>query len=160
MRKKKRGKDNTKGERLLINLHSIVKENGPNREKASSLVNWYLANQFWTEKQIAFVKSLVQAHKIKKSKAKPKKYKLYAISDGEAVKLGISVNIGKRLKQIQTGHPKPLKVLWKLYAGATTGAAYKTERKLHRLCSKYRVRGEWFKPECMDLVREFTLKEK
>ncbi|MCK5016723.1 MAG: hypothetical protein KAS32_06565, partial [Candidatus Peribacteraceae bacterium] len=63
-------------------------------------------------------------------------------------------------KQIQTGHPKPLKVLWKLYVGATTGAAYKAERKLHRLCSKYKVRGEWFKPECMGLVREFTLKDK
>ena len=36
---------------------------------------------------------------------------IYLISDGELVKIGYSQNPIKRLNQLQTGHPKKLKLI-------------------------------------------------
>lgn len=36
---------------------------------------------------------------------------IYAIGDGNKVKIGYSKNPQKRLKQLQTGHPNKLKLL-------------------------------------------------
>lgn len=146
-------------EKLLIDLHKLVEKPGDDRETAQSLLTWYLRNKFWTSKQVVLAKGLVARNK-KKTVLKPVKYYLYAIGDGESVKLGVSTNVGSRLNTLQTGHPKQLKVLWKLFIGRERTPAYSAERKLHKYCKKYKLRGEWFKGGCMDVVAAFTLKEK
>jgi hypothetical protein len=152
-------KQNGSNEALLVGLHKLVEKPGSDRELAQSLLTWYLKNKFWTEKQLVLVKGLISRNKNKKV-LKPVKYHLYAIGDGESVKLGISTNIGNRLNSMQTGHPKRLKVLWKFFVGREKAPSYAAERKLHRFCKKYKLRGEWFKGDCMDIVNQFSLKEK
>ena len=144
---------------LLIDLEKIAKKPGSDREKAQSLVSWYLKVGFWTDKQKLFAQSLIHKSTTKKPE-KPRKYHLYAIGDGESVKLGVSTNVGKRLDSMQTGHPKRLNVLWKLFVGREKSPAYTAEKKLHKLCKSYRLRGEWFKAGCMAVVEKFTLKER
>lgn len=163
MGKKKKGSENKHLEILLIDLYEVVKNGGEDRGKAMSLVEWYLANQYWTPKQLQFVKSLLRKHKRRaetpKRTKKPLKYSLYAISDGEAVKLGVSTSVKKRLKTLQTSHHGKLVILWTFYIGRDRTSAYKAEHKLHRYCKKYAIRGEWFDPECMVLVEQFRVKQ-
>lgn len=67
---------------------------------------------------------------------------LYLITDGNALKIGISDHPSKRLKQLQTGHPKPLKLLFSI----ETEKARSIEAHLHKILShsrSYHAR-EWF----------------
>ena len=64
---------------------------------------------------------------------------VYFISDGLFVKIGItSCTVQQRLRQLQTGHPLPLKVL------ATMKGSAHEEQQLHVKFAKYHERGEWF----------------
>lgn len=63
---------------------------------------------------------------------------VYFISDGEAVKIGISKNPTKRLAQLQTGHPRRLSILATLPGGADE------EMQLHGRFREHRLHGEWF----------------
>lgn len=64
---------------------------------------------------------------------------IYFISDGEFVKIGYTAGEpSKRLKSLQTGHPKSLKLL-KSVPGDS-----ETERECHHALAQYRVSGEWF----------------
>lgn len=144
---------------LLIKLERITRKPGSDREMAGSLVRWHLTHKYWTPKQRTLARALVHRSKTE-TPEKPVKYHLYAIGDGECVKLGLSNNVGRRLNDMQTGHPKKLKVLWKFFVGRERTPAYKAEKKLHRFCKKYKVRGEWFRGDCMTIVEQFSLKEK
>lgn len=157
---KRKKKYKTKGEELtLVELQRITRKPGSDRQAAQSLLSWYLRLQYWTPKQHEYIKAILYRGKTKKPQ-KPSKHHLYAIGDGESIKLGISTNVGKRLKAMQTSHPKQLKIIWKFYVGRERGPAYKAEKKLHKLCKKHRLRGEWFNPECMILVEQFSLKDR
>lgn len=65
---------------------------------------------------------------------------VYFISDGEFVKIGYTTadDAEQRLKSLQTGNPKKLKLL-KSVPGDS-----QTERKCHQSLARYRVSGEWF----------------
>ncbi len=54
------------------------------------------------------------------------------------VKIGTSLNPQKRLKELQTGNPDRLEVLWAAPGGRDLESA------LHRTFSAYRIEGEWF----------------
>jgi len=60
-------------------------------------------------------------------------------SYNEYIKIGTSINVDDRLKDLQTASPKNLKVQ------AVLEGSYTTESGLHELFEKSRVRGEWFK---------------
>lgn len=65
---------------------------------------------------------------------------IYAISDGEKIKIGYSKHPEKRLKQLQTAHPAPLKLIqtWQ-------GDKILEKAIHHRLFSfRSRLNGEWF----------------
>jgi len=64
---------------------------------------------------------------------------VYFITDGEFMKIGISVNPKKRLQSIQTGHPKKLRIA-ALFKGGRD-----EEFQLHGRFLEHRVHGEWFK---------------
>jgi len=65
---------------------------------------------------------------------------VYAISDGKYIKVGISNNPKRRLKQLSTGHPKKL-YLFGYFAGGRT-----LEQQLHIKFQKIRSNGEWMYP--------------
>lgn len=72
---------------------------------------------------------------------------IYIISDGELVKIGYSQNPTKRLKQLQTGHPKTLKLI-KTFDYQPQGIMTERlmEKRIHHLLRRFKVRhkGEWF----------------
>lgn len=59
------------------------------------------------------------------------------------VKIGISDNPQKRLKQIQTGHPEKIEIKH-LEEISTRRKTLELEKNLHRDFSIYRSHGEWF----------------
>jgi len=165
MPKRKRNKkkyNQTDTEILLSGLHEIVRSGSEKAGTASSLISWFMTNQSWSDKQRNFAKALVFEKDMAKRKQRRTvtKYYLYAISDGRAVKIGFSMNVRRRLQEMQTGHPDKMVLLWKYLVGPTSAIAAQQEKKLHRFCKKYAIRGEWFTPECMLLVEQFAVKSK
>jgi hypothetical protein len=64
--------------------------------------------------------------------------KVYFISDGRYTKIGISANVRRRLRTLQTSNPKPLRVVATLSGGSTL------EKQLHERFKTRRIQGEWF----------------
>jgi hypothetical protein len=81
---------------------------------------------------------------------------LYVISDGELVKIGVSKHPEKRLNQLQTGHPKKLKLL----AQYDMPDIY--EKRFHKQLWIFRARhnGEWFKIDVEQLLDFISNTEK
>jgi predicted GIY-YIG superfamily endonuclease len=74
-----------------------------------------------------------------------KKSYVYIITDGEDYKVGVSDNPGKRLKQLQTGNPKKLRIV-STFTLPEKSTAFKVERESHtKIGALYEKRGEWFK---------------
>lgn len=99
--------------------------------------------------------------KIKKqSKARP--HYIYYITDGEHVKIGCSNNPLKRLKGLQTSNPRELKIIKTVMVAYYGHLAKASETKLHEYYKKYRVRGEWFTLDVLQIEKEpkTYLKEK
>jgi hypothetical protein len=65
---------------------------------------------------------------------------IYAISDGESIKIGVSQNIDRRLSTLSTGNATQLKLI-----GFFSGG-YELEREIHSRFVKVRDNGEWMKP--------------
>lgn len=63
-------------------------------------------------------------------------------SDEPPFKIGITNNLDKRLKNLQTGHPKLLKI--HEYKEVTSDKVRLLERVIHRHLKMYRTHGEWF----------------
>ena len=75
---------------------------------------------------------------------------VYFISDGTAIKIGISNNPNKRLLELQTGNPNELKLI---------GTSHiLVENDLHELFIHRKLRNEWF--ELCDEIMEFCNKNK
>ena len=71
--------------------------------------------------------------------AHPKEPGVYAIQGaGNYVKIGKASNIAERIRDIQTNHPVPLKLLSVLSTDPND------EKKFHRQLRKHRAQGEWF----------------
>ncbi|MEU3434207.1 GIY-YIG nuclease family protein [Streptomyces sp. NPDC006863] len=68
---------------------------------------------------------------------------VYAISSSEQpapVKIGRTANVLRRLSQLQTASPIPLRVWWQRETPDP-----ELERKLHQLFASQRISGEWFR---------------
>ncbi len=66
-------------------------------------------------------------------------YFLRSENEGE-IKIGYAVDVEKRVKQLQTGHPQKLKVM------ATLKGDMELEKDIHDKFYKHRLNGEWFEP--------------
>ena len=70
---------------------------------------------------------------------------------GGPVKIGFATKPERRIKELQKQMP------WKLKILKTTEGTQKEELILHRMCREYRIIDsngrEWFKPECMALLK-------
>lgn len=94
---------------------------------------------------------------------KPTQYRphyLYAVTDGDRIKVGFSSDVGARLKDLQTGCPGALRVVWTCYCAESRGEARTQERKLHRAISRFRSRGEWHDKACMAVVSSWEVRNR
>jgi hypothetical protein len=62
---------------------------------------------------------------------------------GDAVKVGITSNLGARLASLQTGSCEPLCIFFTAMLPNKEAAA-RIERQFHDYFHDYRLRGEWF----------------
>jgi len=60
------------------------------------------------------------------------------------IKIGISNNPDRRLKELNIGNAEDLKLI---YVKETLKPCYQDETKLHNKASEYHIRGEWFEPD-------------
>lgn len=65
---------------------------------------------------------------------------VYVMEAGGMFKIGVTTNVRKRRKQIQTGNPHQVKVVWT----REFDNAVIVEITLHKLLRKHRMVGEWF----------------
>ena len=143
---------------VKLKIFSLEKSTSEDdKKKAQSLLKWFYANGSFTAAQQALAKSLTY---VRKKPIVAKKHYLYAISNGDQVKLGMSGDVNKRLKSMQTASPAELVLLWKYYIANTPADAMKIENMLHRACKQFHIRGEWFEKECIDVVNKFNPNKK
>lgn len=61
------------------------------------------------------------------------------------IKIGVAVNVKRRMESLQAGNPVELKLIAKIPCPSVANA-YALENKLHKRFHKKHIRGEWFKP--------------
>ena len=69
---------------------------------------------------------------------------VYFITDGSYVKIGVAIDIKKRIKQLQTGNARKLFLLMKIEF-SNGGPAYAAETDLHEMFKDKSKNGEWFR---------------
>lgn len=73
-----------------------------------------------------------------------KKGYLYFISDGKKnIKIGITYNIERRIKQLQTGNAQELELEHYVVLVNMT-EAFELETLLHRSMAEYQIKNEWY----------------
>jgi hypothetical protein len=78
---------------------------------------------------------------------------VYVISDGNYVKIGKTENsVEDRIKQLQTGNPNEIKLIFKIYCAK--GLKAKLETEMHNLFTKKELhhRAEWFKLDILNYI--------
>lgn len=73
------------------------------------------------------------------------------------VKIGISSNIDRRIPQLQTGNPRPLKLMGFIKT-ETREEDFELEREFHKIYRVKNISGEWFclhPNEVLDAIRRF-----
>jgi len=78
------------------------------------------------------------------------KTNIYFIESGDEVKIGRSVDVERRIEELQVGNSNKLKLLYTI-----NNVDESFETFLHSVCERFKVRGEWFKKKD---VLEFLLK--
>jgi hypothetical protein len=70
-----------------------------------------------------------------------------------AIKIGRSQSLNVRLVCLQSGNPRPLKVM------GTMEVAEEKERELHKKFSRHQIQGEWFRPHknLLSFIRKNTV---
>lgn len=68
---------------------------------------------------------------------------VYFIQSGGFIKIGVAVNVLKRVKDLQTGNPNNISLVAHINARSKQHA-YSIENQLHRKFASYNKTGEWF----------------
>lgn len=144
-------------QRLAIELSRFKSDDADISKKASSLSAWFLRLGYFTQPQRVLIRKIMRAGDDFSKRALRKKIYIYAFSDGQSVKIGVSCNYKNRMKTIQTGHDKKLSCPWVMCVGHDRSWARKAERMLHKRCGEFRISGEWFSVECLPLVFKFSI---
>jgi len=87
------------------------------------------------------IKERIEKHNIDLSPPKPCIYFIQCGDDGP-VKIGVTINLPARLRDLQAANPYELKVLTVIEDGGQ-----KQERELHDRFKHLEIRREWFKPD-------------
>lgn len=145
----------TKGERLISVLQNKVggfRDPEYNRV-AFELLQYYATTGTLTHDQWEILRTLNQKPS---RKAIGRNVFLYAMSAGNEVKIGVSSKPESRKRDMQVGNANEIEILWSI-GPVPRKEALGLEKKLHRKCKRFSIRGEWFKSECMGTVRSFSL---
>lgn len=79
-------------------------------------------------------------------------YVIKSKSSSTEVKIGFSDDPEARLKQLQTGHPEPLEVIYR--EGVDSSKVRYLERIIHQVNKSRRLKGEWFLLSPQDAILE------
>ena len=88
---------------------------------------------------------------------------VYFITDGEFVKVGRGITPLERMKGLQVGNPRELRLLFTIPFGRPAlheGKMYQAtnaEDQLHELFNEYHIRGEWY--DILQLIDEISFAE-
>jgi len=81
---------------------------------------------------------------------------VYVLEADESYKIGVSADIGKRIKQLQTGNSNKIQ-LYGYITIADRTEALRVEKLLHRKLESDRLSGEWFGCYIGKIVQEIIL---
>jgi len=70
---------------------------------------------------------------------------LYFIKNEDAIKIGYSDDVDKRLSELQIANSNNLKIL---YIIENIDPSF--EKHVHGVCERYKIKGEWFKKEVIE----------
>ena len=73
------------------------------------------------------------------------KTNVYFIRKGTEIKIGRSVDIERRIEELQVANSIDLNLLYKI-----EDVEESFELHIHSVCSMYHIRGEWFKEGVLD----------
>lgn len=141
-------------ERLLVDLHrvSLHSPDASVRETAQSLKLWFHRRGEWTPKQKALVGQLCNAIRrvspTVRARLRGRQYTLYAIRLGDELKVGITLDVSKRLKSYVTGSSVVELLAQHTLSPCPPGYAKGQEKLLHRYLRK---RGHWIVRELFHL---------
>jgi hypothetical protein len=79
---------------------------------------------------------------------------IYVLGCGEHVKIGVTRDIAKRIRQLEAANPLPIVLLGK--RTVPLASMLITEAWLHQRFATYRVRGEWFLVSADDVLAALT----
>ena len=85
-----------------------------------------------------------------KRKSKFRPMFLYFISNGAAVKIGISKDVKQRLAELQTSCPMDLTIVKVFHVANYPYLAKASESKTHKHFKQFKIRGEWFTADAMN----------
>ena len=146
----------SKRERNIAKLETkLPKVPDANKDFAKNLLRQFKVYGKLTDKQWFWVKELIP-----KPIANEKPYFLYAISAANKVKLGYSKNIYNRKSNMQVSNADKLSLKMAIELSCNESDAKIAEKKLHRYCKEYHIRGEWYDIDCLPLVKRFKIEKK
>ena len=125
------------------------------KEFAKNLLHQFEIYGKLTDKQWFWVNKLIP-----KSSKDGKPYFLYAIAATNGIKLGYSKDIYNRKSNMQVGNADKLSLKMAIELSCNEADAKIAEKKLHRYCKEYHIRGEWYDIDCLPLVKRFKVEKK
>ena len=144
---------------MVDQLHKVIRLRCDSSSQAQAQIDYYIRHGYLTVRMKDQAKEIIDREwENIKPKRLQKTHYLYAISNGQYIKVGMSSCIDRRIKALQTASPTKLTRVWACYAGENDKEARKHEKKLHRALKRYAVGGEWFGPQCMSVVDGWRVK--
>ena len=116
------------------------------------IADLYSTSQLSVENPMDYVRRNIYQGEI------PRYLYLINLHNTDHYKIGITNNLGKRIKTLQTGNSHPLNYAFVVKADLTDILGKEIEyleRFLHENYSSKRIRGEWFKLNRMDICKMF-----
>lgn len=129
---------------LIISLDELAKKSEceEDKEVARCLLARYLRDGL-TMRQWKLAMVITRRFEKEPGYQPYKPYFCYIVKGGNHLKVGHAKNVDKRIKELQTGNPKPMELV-ATKSFKFLSEARRMEKKIHRLCKKTRGIGEWF----------------
>jgi hypothetical protein len=137
----------TESEKLLSKLEEATRiKDHPKRIEARSLINYYLNYHSFTEKQIRFAKLIIG---LTPENKKLKNRFIYGIRIGNYLKVGMSINVRKRIKHYETASPDNQLIGYYPLGEIYSYQAKNEEKKIFKKLRSHKVKGELFNLEAI-----------
>lgn len=100
----------------------------------------------WAKPNAKIISSCGRAYSIDGSQVSQATEFIYFVlnQDSNAIKIGRTKNVKKRLRTLQTASPAKLKLIKSIRVEGSAADAQKLEQSLHKQFNDFRLSGEWF----------------